>query len=260
MQRGVSNLTRVLIVPALVATMAGWTAEQLGIAAETAATSESSSSQAEAKMTIYQLALLRKGPDVGQSREEGAKIQAGHIAHLESLEKSGKLVGAGPIEGDPDLRGILILTVSTTEEARELVSTDPAIKAGRLIAEIRPWYGIEGIGKKYFEAAKDPKARIPMIRHYLGLLYRGSAWTPERTPETDRLQAAHLENIGKLAREGTLVLAGPFTDGGELRGIFVFKVESLERAAELAATDPAVKAGRLRIDFYPWLVAEGVIP
>lgn len=57
-----------------------------------------------------------------------------------------------------------------------------------------------------------------------------------------------------------MVVAGPFGDNGPLRGIFVFKVGSIDEARELAATDPAVKAGRLAIDIHPWLVPEGVLP
>lgn len=57
-----------------------------------------------------------------------------------------------------------------------------------------------------------------------------------------------------------LVVAGPFGDDGTLRGIFVFRVASLDEAKTLAETDPAVKAGRLAIDMHPWLVPEGILP
>jgi uncharacterized protein YciI len=57
-----------------------------------------------------------------------------------------------------------------------------------------------------------------------------------------------------------LVVAGPFGDDGNLRGIFVFKVASLDEAKALAETDPAVIAGRLAIDMHPWLVPEGILP
>jgi uncharacterized protein YciI len=97
-----------------------------------------------------------------------------------------------------------------------------------------------------------------MMTYYVGFLKRGPAATSERTPETQRLQEAHMANIRKMAADGKLLLAGPFTDGGELRGMFVFKLGSLEEAKALCAEDPAVKAGRLVCEMHPWLSAKGI--
>ncbi len=66
------------------------------------------------------------------------------------------------------------------------------------------------------------------------------------------LQAGHMQNIGRLAAEGKLVVAGPFLDKGELRGIFIFNVTTIEEAKQLTETDPAVKAGRLVMELHPW--------
>jgi uncharacterized protein YciI len=110
--------------------------------------------------------------------------------------------------------------------------------------------------------AAPPQAASPpayeMTTYFVGLLYRGPAWTPERTPEIERLQEAHLANIRRLAEAGRLVLAGPFTDGGDLRGMFVFAVGSLEEARDLCDSDPMVRAGRLRVDLHPWYAAKGI--
>ena len=57
-----------------------------------------------------------------------------------------------------------------------------------------------------------------------------------------------------------LVVAGPFGDDTALRGVFVFKVASIDEARALAETDPAVQAGRLVIEMHPWLVPEGILP
>ncbi|HEV8200301.1 MAG TPA: YciI family protein [Candidatus Polarisedimenticolia bacterium] len=97
-----------------------------------------------------------------------------------------------------------------------------------------------------------------MTTYYVGLLYRGPSWSPEDTPEHRRIQEGHLANIKRLADEGKLILAGPFSDDGDLRGMFVFLVGSLQEAKALVDTDPAVQAGRLRVELHPWFSAKGI--
>lgn len=99
---------------------------------------------------------------------------------------------------------------------------------------------------------------VEMTTYYLVLLTRGPKWTPEVTPEIEQLQKDHLANIQRLAESGKLLLAGPFTDGGTLRGVFLFKVGSLDEARALAENDPAVKAGRLAVELHPWLAPAGI--
>jgi uncharacterized protein YciI len=113
-------------------------------------------------------------------------------------------------------------------------------------------------------AAEEPAKRSVRERdergmriYYMGFLTRGAAWTPEVTEATKKLQEAHLANITRLAEDGRLLIAGPFsyeaTDADQsLRGIFIFDTETRAEAEELAATDPAVKAGRLQIRVIPW--------
>jgi uncharacterized protein YciI len=67
-----------------------------------------------------------------------------------------------------------------------------------------------------------------------------------------QLQKGHLENINRMAESGKLVLAGPFMDKGEIRGIYIFNVSSIEEAQALTATDPAIQAGRLAMELHPW--------
>lgn len=112
-------------------------------------------------------------------------------------------------------------------------------------------------------AAEAPK-RSPRERdergmriYYMGFLTRGPAWTPEVTEATMKLQEAHMANIRRLAEDGRLLIAGPFSydasdEDQSLRGIFIFDTETRAEAEELARTDPAVKAGRLAIRVIPW--------
>ena len=70
--------------------------------------------------------------------------------------------------------------------------------------------------------------------------------------EREKLQNAHLKNILKLADEGKLIIAGPFADDQEIRGIFIFNVGTVEEAKKLTESDPAVKAGVLIMELHPW--------
>lgn len=100
------------------------------------------------------------------------------------------------------------------------------------------------------------KPHYEMITYYLVMLRRGPKWTAEITPEIEELQKQHLAHINQMAETGELVLAGPFleqTGVKALSGLFIFKVESHEAAKELTESDPAVKAGRLVYEIYPWL-------
>lgn len=60
-----------------------------------------------------------------------------------------------------------------------------------------------------------------------------------------------MAQINRLAEERKLVLAGPFLDNGDLRGIFVFNFSSLEKALELTKQNPAVKSDRMSMQI-PW--------
>ena len=67
-----------------------------------------------------------------------------------------------------------------------------------------------------------------------------------------KLQKKHMENIGRLANEGKLVVAGPFGDNTDLRGIYIFDVKTIEEAQKLCETDPAIQAESLAMELHPW--------
>ena len=95
-------------------------------------------------MKRYVFMLLNKGETRSQDKEEAAKIQEEHLAHLNKLAEAGKLIVAGPFEGGEEHRGLLIFDVETVEEALKLESEDPAVKAGRLSMEAFFWWGAKG--------------------------------------------------------------------------------------------------------------------
>lgn len=92
-------------------------------------------------MKQYVMAFLKAGPNRDQDSTTAAELQRAHLNNITRLAEEGKLVLAGPFMDDGDIRGIYIFNVKTIDEAKKLTATDPAIKAGRLLMELHPWYG-----------------------------------------------------------------------------------------------------------------------
>ncbi|RYF86673.1 MAG: hypothetical protein EON98_02945 [Chitinophagaceae bacterium] len=91
-----------------------------------------------------------------------------------------------------------------------------------------------------------------MKRYTLVILKTGSNNTSDKTI-TDSLFKGHMNNIGRLADEGKLIVAGPLAKNeNTYRGIFIFNVKTVEEAAALLETDPAVKAKILEAEIYQW--------
>ena len=91
-----------------------------------------------------------------------------------------------------------------------------------------------------------------MKKYVMAFLLRGdqvSEYTPEQRSE---IQTGHMANIGKMADQGKLIVAGPFFGNDDLRGIYIFDVQSIEEAKTLTETDPAIQAGVLKMDLKEW--------
>src|ERR1700733_11228176 len=94
------------------------------------------------------------------------------------------------------------------------------------------------------------------------ILLRRPADPPEYDEaETDRIQREHLAFYAGLRAAGHVVTNGPVLDQPDenLRGIAIFATESVDRARELANTDPAVQAGRLEVEAMTWLCPPGTM-
>lgn len=74
------------------------------------------------------------------------------------------------------------------------------------------------------------------------------------------LHHAHLAHLADLGRRGIIAANGPLLDQSDvsLRGMSVYTVEPAE-ARRMAEQDPAVRAGRFRVDVARWAVAAGRI-
>jgi uncharacterized protein len=82
---------------------------------------------------------------------------------------------------------------------------------------------------------------------------------PHLTDEASAaLHHAHLAYLADLGRRGVVVANGPLLEQSDetLRGMTVYAVDA-DEARRLAEADPAVLAGRFRIDVARWAVAHG---
>lgn len=93
-------------------------------------------------MKGFILVLLKTGPNQTSDQDVISQSFRGHMTNINRLVEEGKLIVAGPMKkNDKTYRGNFILDVSSSEEAKTLLETDPAIQAGLLDFELYEWYG-----------------------------------------------------------------------------------------------------------------------
>ncbi len=205
------------------------------------------------KMVEFHMAILKHGPKwTAAETPETKRLQEEHVNYVLSTLDSGKAIIAGPFTDGGEIDGVFVFRASSAAEAKAWADADPSVASGFRVAEMHPWWS-----EDIFSKPAKPLKLVPM---YFAFLTRGEKWTPEKTPATEEIQKGHMANINRLAEMKKLIAAGPFGDNGQLRGIFVFRVGSLEEAKALTASDPAVQAGRLAMEIHPWMVPEGVLP
>ena len=203
----------------------------------------------------YFFVLLKRPTSLpSMSKEAGEKLQEEHLANIRKLSAEHKIVMAGPFVDDTVLRGIFVLRAKSIVEAQQLANGDPAVKAGRLFAEIHgPWF-IDS------SAIHEPNASKQGVQEYtLVLLKRGEKWDPG-APEFTNLVNQYPVFLKKMMSQGKVAVAGPFpfAVSGELRGVAIFRVPA-EQATKLMQDDAAVEAGVLRLETHPWITATGVL-
>jgi uncharacterized protein len=101
--------------------------------------------------------------------------------------------------------------------------------------------------------AKSLNADDRGMKKYVFCLLKTGTNTTETKEESQKLFEGHMANIERLAKEGKLVLAGPFMKNERnYRGIYIFNASSIEEAKEFVATDPAVQSNLLEAELTLW--------
>lgn len=105
-------------------------------------------------MKSYVFVILKTGTNTTTDKAFIDSCFSGHMANIVRLVNEGKLIVAGPIgKNDNAYRGIFIFNVSSIEEARKLVETDPAVNSRLLDVDLYSWYGSAAL-PEYLEASK----------------------------------------------------------------------------------------------------------
>jgi uncharacterized protein YciI len=202
----------------------------------------------------YFLVLLRRPSSSPQlSKENADRLQEEHMENIRKMYAEHKLVIAGPFIDDTSLRGIFVLRADAIAQAQEWANSDPAIKAGRLAAEIRgPWL-IETA------AIHQPANPEGMDKYTFVLLKSVDRWNPG-SPTFMTLMNGHSAFLKKMTDDGSVAVAGdfPFDDANSLRGAAIFRVGE-QQADKIVEQDPTVKAGLLKPEIHPWITGKGVL-
>jgi uncharacterized protein len=107
-----------------------------------------------------------------------------------------------------------------------------------------------------FATAQEPKYEMRV--YVFGLLRKGPHHGEGTKEEREKVQEGHMANIRKMGASGKLLVAGPFADDGDFRGIFIFDAKSPDEVRAMAEADPAVQQGRLILELHPWYAATGL--
>jgi uncharacterized protein YciI len=211
------------------------------------------------QMMTYQLVLLKAGPNQPPaSPAEQKKMQDAHLAGLADANAKRVAVIYGPILADnaEKIRGIAVLDVASADAAKAQFANDPFVKAGVMVTEVHPWFGPKGwFGVPASTDVTNPANLEPLV---FGVLVRGASTAPDKAT-ADELQKGHLAYMTSLHQQGKLVMAGPLGGNGAMRGLVVYRVKDVAAAKALAADDPAVKAGTLALEAYPWMTFKGIL-
>ena len=100
--------------------------------------------------------------------------------------------------------------------------------------------------------AKELGADERGMKMYVFCILKTGTNTTATKEEKAKYFEGHMANISRLAKEGKLVVAGPFEKNDRnYRGIFIFNVTTVEEANALVETDPAVKAKIFEAEMTP---------
>ena len=104
----------------------------------------------------------------------------------------------------------------------------------------------ETFAQKNIQAAKPPVVEQgsddPMKTYVMVFLKKG-ANRNQTAEEAKKIQALHMEHLKKMHKEGMLLMAGPFTDEHDIKGILVMNSIDIDEVKNIVGTGDCFMAG-----------------
>ncbi len=181
------------------------------------------------------LVLLKRPPNAPPISQEAAEeLQARHIGNIHKMYDEGKLVIAGPFMDDTSLRGIFVLPAASAREAQDWADQDPAVKAGRLKAEVHgPWQ---------IRAEDIHKSSETQMELYSFVFLK----RPTRSGPAE---------IGGNLTNKEVALGGAIGDGGDIAAAFILTGPPDQARQEIMSH----KSYKLDLEIHPWITTKGVL-
>lgn len=95
------------------------------------------------------------------------------------------------------------------------------------------------------------------MKQYWFVLYTKGDGPPLDSLTAARMQQEHLDHQAEQAKRGLIVMAGPFGDNGDWRGLLLYDCDTREEVQANLDADPFVRARRLKYEIHPWYGAMG---
>jgi len=152
---------------------------------------------------------------------------------------------------------LIVSLIFSCKKAEKQLETDEVVmpKIEKSIYDIRTELNEKGFQTFDYIDAKTQDT-ILMQQYFIAFLKKGTSRSQTKE-EADSLQTLHMEHLQNMYDLGYADISGPFGDDGDIRGITIYNVPTLNMADSLANSDPMVKSGRLSVEVHPWWAAKG---
>ncbi|CAN7293592.1 YciI family protein [Massilia sp. LjRoot122] len=97
------------------------------------------------------------------------------------------------------------------------------------------------------------------MRSYVLVILKTGPKKVEDKAERAKIFEGHFANMGRLAAEKKLALAGPLDGKEGRRGIFVMATPDIDEAKRLVDTDPVIISGLMEAEYHKFFASAGLM-